>query len=207
MKRAVLTLLVAANAALVLGLAAMWVTPQGNWRNVHWLRPEPIQPDYQQMLPALPVAQAVRTDAFLSLLERPLFSSSRRPPPPPPPPQASAPPPDLLTSTQILGTYQSGTTGGVIARIDGKNRRVRLNETVNGWQLRSVQGNKAVFAGQGQTRELLLERAKMGSAAGTNAAPASAAPAPLPAQAAQPSPAAPQQSGEPRRRPRFGGPS
>jgi hypothetical protein len=163
MKRPVLAALAVLNIVLALSLAAMWLTPQGQWRNLHWTRPAPILPDYQQMLPALPAPQSVSTSAFLALLERPLFSSTRRPPPPPPPP-VPAPPPDLLANAQLMGIYQSGEASGIIVRIEGKNRRIRLNESVNGWQLHSVQERAAVFTSAGQTRELPLLRAKVGSA-------------------------------------------
>jgi hypothetical protein len=185
MKTPTLTALAAVNAALVVGLVALWVTPQGQWRNVHWTQPAPIAPNYQQMLPALAAPQHVRTDAFLALVERPLFSNTRRPPPPPPPPapKDAEPPADLLTKAKVLGIYQSGDAGGIIAFIDGKNRRIRLNETVSGWQLRSVDDHKAVFANGGRTRELPLTRADIGSATGTGPGAAGAA-APLPAAAA-----------------------
>ncbi|MBS0294433.1 MAG: hypothetical protein JSS01_18160 [Proteobacteria bacterium] len=163
MKRPVLAVLAALNIALALALAAMWVSPQGQWRNIHWTRPAPIQPDFQQMLPPLPGApQPVSGSTFLALLERPMFSSTRRPPPPPPPP-APAAPPDLLADAQVLGTYQSGEASGIIARIEGKSRRIRLNESLNGWQLRTVHERAAIFTNGGQTRELPLLRAKIGS--------------------------------------------
>ena len=39
MKRPILAALVALNVALGLGLAAMWITPQGQLRNLQWVRP------------------------------------------------------------------------------------------------------------------------------------------------------------------------
>ncbi len=189
MKRPILAALVALNVALGLGLAAMWITPQGQLRNLQWVRPAAIQPDFQQMLPALPTQQPVSTSAFLALLERPLFSSTRRPPPPPPPP-TPAPPPDLLANAQVLGIYQSGAASGIIVRIEGKARRIRLNESINGWQLQSVQERAAIFTSAGQTRELPLLRAKVGSAAADPMprVPATAnAPLPPPTPAAAPS--------------------
>ncbi len=208
MKRPAFAALVAINMALALALAVMWITPQGRLRNVHWTAPGPVQPDYQQMLPALPQPEPVRTDAFLALLERPLFSSTRRPPPPPPPPKTSEPPADPLTDAQLLGIYQSGETSGVIARIDGKNRRIRLSESLLGWQLQSVQERKAVFVSGGQTRELPLMRAKIGSGGAANLPPPAAAipPQAPPPQATPPvEPAAQTNPGQPAapRRSRF----
>lgn len=213
MKNPVIGSLIAANSLLALALAAMWVDMQGQLRHVHWVRPEPIQADYMQMVPVLPGREQVRTDTFLALLERPLFSSTRRPPPPPPPP-VPAPPPDLLSNAQVLGTYSGdGVSSGAIVRIDGKGRRVRLGESINGWQLSSVKERSAVFTSGGQTRELPLVRSKM--AAGVDVPAARNEPPPAspeqqfqmpqvaPAGSAEPSAADPAPAAT-RRRPRFG---
>ena len=90
----------------------------------------------------------------------------------------------------MLGIYQSGAASGIIVRIEGKARRIRLNESINGWQLQSVQERAAIFTSAGQTRELPLLRAKVGSAAADPMArvPATAnAPLPPPTPAAAPS--------------------
>lgn len=214
-KRPVLLGLAALNAVLVIALAAMWLTPQGQWRNVHWARPAPMEPDYLQMLPALPdAAQPVSASTFLALLERPLFSSTRRPPPPPPPP-APAAPPDLLTNAQLVGIYQSGPASGIIARIEGKSRRIRVGESLNGWQLHSVQERAALFRNGAQTRELPLQRAKAGTSVAdpvTRPAAPPSAPTPPASPAAetvappqtqtQPAPGA--EPAPPGRRSRFG---
>ena len=188
MKNPVVAALAAVNLALALGLAALWLKPSGEPRNVHWTPPQPIQPDYLQMLPALREPGVVRTDEFLQLLERPLFSSSRRPPPPPPPP-TPPPPPDLLANAQLVGTYNSGGGAGVIVQMDGKSRRIRLGEALNGWQLKTIQERVAIFTNGEQSRELPLIRAKIGSAV-ADPAPAAASAAPVtfavPVIAAQP---------------------
>lgn len=220
MKNPVIGALIAVNVLLALALTAMWVDPQGQLRHVHWVRPDPIQADYMQMLPVLPGREPVRTDTFLALLERPLFSSTRRPPPPPPPP-VPTPPPDLLANAQVLGVYAGdAASSGAIVRIDGKGRRIRLGESINGWQLSSVKERSAVFISGGQTRELQLVRSR----AGTAVADIPAARAPLlpanmepqaqvletaPAMTAEPpaaesTPASAPASPAARRRPRFG---
>ncbi len=206
MRNPILTALAVANVALALGLAALWVDRHGQPRNAQWTPPEPIQPDYLQMLPTVSGPSAARTDAFLELLERPLFSASRRPPPPPPPPTPPAPP-DLLANAQLLGIYHSGTSSGAIIQIEGKSRRIRLNESLNGWQLQSVEERSALFSNGGQTRQLPLARAKMGAARAdsasalpaTGAAPAAPA---APAVAQEPAPGG--SAASPPRKRRFG---
>jgi hypothetical protein len=221
MKNPVIGMLIAANVLLVLALTAMWVDPQGQVRHTRWVRPDPIQSDYMQMLPGLPSREPVRTDVFLALLERPIFSSTRRPPPPPPPP-VPAPPPDLLANAQIVGVFSGGSdSGGAIVRIDGKGRRIRLGESINGWRLTSVKERSAVFTNGGQTREMLLVRSKVSSAgadmppSGGNRAlvnidPQAQVPEATPAAtsteqpAAEPASASAPASAAVRRRPRFG---
>lgn len=221
MKNPVIGMLIAANVLLGLALTAMWVDPQGQVRNTHWVRPDPIQSDYMQMLPVLPSRESVRTDVFLALLERPIFSSTRRPPPPPPPP-VPAPPPDLLANAQIVGVFSGGSeSGGAIVRIDGKGRRIRLGESISGWQLAAVKERSAVFTNGGQTRELLLVRARAsttgaempppsGSRALINIDPQAQVPEATPAAtptdqpAAEPASVTAPASAAVRRRPRFG---
>lgn len=215
MRRPVLAVLAAINGLLFVGLAALWVAPDGQLRNMHWTPPKPVMPDYEHMVPALPPLRAVPPDAFLASLERPLFSSTRRPPPPPPPPVAEAPP-DLLGTMKVLGIYQADGVSGVIAMVDGKSRRIRVNEMFNGWQLRSVGERSVVFAAGGSVREISLVRAKMTGVVPPAPAPASAASAPAsqpvvqfpPVVTADPSsPVTTPPSSEPGvapRRPRFG---
>lgn len=227
MKNRVLVALGVTNILLAAGLAMLWVDEQGQLRNVHWDRPMPVQSDYMQMLPLLSQRDvSARTDTFLVLLERPLFSSTRRPPPPPAPPAPPAPP-DTLANAQVLGIFQADGMTGIIAKIDGKSRRIRINEVVSGWQLLSVHERGAVFVNSGQTRELVLVRAKVGVGSAVSA-PATSLPFPQSpisnsvqnSQVEQPSTGATQPSTVPstqvtpnepaaetvptRRRPRFG---
>lgn len=221
MKNPVIGMLIAANVLLVLALTAMWVDPQGQVRHTHWVRPDPIQSDYMEMLPGLPSRAPVRTDVFLTVLERPIFSSTRRPPPPPPPP-VPIPPPDLLANAQVVGVFSDGgDSGGAIVRIDGKGRRIRLGESISGWRLASVKERSAVFSSGGQTRELMLVRSKVGAAkadtppsggsrAAVNVSPQAQVPETMPAgtpteqPAAEPASVSAPASTTIRRRPRFG---
>lgn len=165
MKRHALTLLALLNAALVLALAFLWVAGDGSLRNVRWEPPVPVTSDYLQMLPALPERTPVDTSRFMVLLERPLFALTRRPPPPPPPPAAEAPS-DNLSTARLSGVFTGAGAGGVIINIAGKNRRVRLNELVDGWVLQSIQGRSVTFANGGQSRVLQLPRASLATFSG-----------------------------------------
>ncbi|MDD2713234.1 MAG: hypothetical protein PHU77_09995 [Simplicispira sp.] len=186
MKRHALPLLIALNAALLLVLAALWLHSDGSLRNVRWQAPEPITSDYLQMLPALPERSRVDTARFMLWLERPLFSLTRRPPPPPPPTPPA--PVDTLADARLLGIVQSDQASAAILFVGGKNRRVRLNETVDGgWVLRAVQGRSATFVNAGQSRTLQLVRAVVNAYTG---APIPVALPPPPPPPAGPAPVA-----------------
>lgn len=154
MKRHVLAVLCAVNALLALGLGALWFQPDGSLRNVHWQAPEPVNVDYLAMVPSLPARNPVETGRLMAMLERPLFSSTRRPPPPVVP--EAAIPVDNLSAARLLGVFEGAQFSGAIIQVAGKNRRVRLNESVDGWVLQSVQRRAVTFASGNQTRTLPL---------------------------------------------------
>ena len=148
-----LLLLVVVGSA---GLASLWVDEQGQWRNITWTVPVTIAPDIK--MPVNPLS-GVRTTApvsYASNQERPLFTPDRRPPPPPPPPA----PPDPFIGIQIFGIY-TGSNGGILARIEGRVRRVKFNESIGGWTLKSVEGRQINFVQGEQTRQLRLEYSKL----------------------------------------------
>lgn len=173
MKRHVLAVLCVVNALLALGLAALWFQPDGSLRNAHWQAPAPVNADYLAMVPSLPARKPVETGRLMAMLERPLFSSTRRPPPPVVP---EAPiPVDNLSTARLLGVFEGAQASGAILQVAGKNRRVRLNESVDGWVLQSVQRRAVTFASGDQTRTLSLVRSLV------NTGPAMAMPAaPMP---------------------------
>ncbi|MVT28727.1 hypothetical protein GO496_10225 [Acidovorax citrulli] len=152
-------LLLCVNAALALVLLWMWVSPDGTLRNVRWQSPEPRRSDVGGLMPVLPTVGTADTRAFVAMLDRPLFSVSRRPPPPPPPPSASEPPPDNLSSARLSGVYSGGGEGGVIIQVAGKQHRLRMNDNIDGWVLKSIQDRVVSFSRGGETRTLLLPRA------------------------------------------------
>jgi hypothetical protein len=178
-----LTLLAAA------GLAWMWFDEHVQLRGPTWVAPKAIAPDIK--VPVNP--QAAGTTAsdpvrFAAILERPLFAPDRRPPPPPPPP-TPPPPPDPFATVQIQGIF-SGTQSGILARVDGKSRRVKINETIGNWTLKSIDGRDATFTQGDETRKLRLAYAKLDAPtppavkASPPPAPTAAAPTTMPAGAA-----------------------
>ena len=177
MKRYALNLLLLLNATLALVLAWMWFAPDGSLRNAHWTAPPPRTANYSAMLPPLPGMASADTSQFIAMLDRPLFSSSRRPPPPPPPPppaQAAAPV-DHLSTARLSGLFHGEGVGGIIINIAGKHRRVRLNEGVDGWLVKSIQERSVTFARGGESRTLPLPRGALTTYTGLAPAPGQAA--------------------------------
>lgn len=164
MRRPAILVLVLINAALASFLAWLWLTPSGALKNSTWLPPAAHKTDYAQMLPALPGNAQVDTSKFVAMLDRPLFMMTRRPPPPPPPPPPpEVPPPvDPLNTARISGVFSGSAGGGIIINLSGKDRRVRLNEAIEGgWTLQSISGSSVTFTGSGQTRVMTLPRAAL----------------------------------------------
>lgn len=156
MRQYTLPMLVALNLALAGLLAWLWLTPEGEWRDVRWQPPQPVAPALAdaKALPAFDI-DVVR---YLATLERPLFLPTRRPPPKPEA-AAAAPPPDPLPAIRLLGLYGNDDVGGVIAHVDGKIRRVRVGDSVSGrWVLKSRDGIRAIVARDGEERTIELAR-------------------------------------------------
>lgn len=177
MRRHVIALLVAANTALAALLASMWMTPQGTLRNVAWQPPAPIQPEF-----SAPVAanSEMNLAGFVASLDRPLFSPNRLPPPVKAA-GAAAPPVDPLSNIRLHGIYSGSGTGGIIASVDGKSRRIRLNETVGEWTVKNIQDRDVTFVRGGESRVIHLA-AGQGQAQAVDAA---AVPGAAPAGAGQ----------------------
>lgn len=152
MRRHVLALMVAVNVALVLLLAALWVTPQGQLRNVAWQPPAPIQPEFATSLTANP---EMNLGNFVATLDRPLFSPNRLPPPV----KAAGAAPvqeDPLSNIRLYGIYAGSGAGGIIASVDGKSRRIRLNENVGEWTVKSIKDRDVTFTRGGESRVVHL---------------------------------------------------
>lgn len=152
--------LLALTLLAILGLAYLWLDPQGHLRNTTWVAPTPLKPQIDA-----PAKMAPRPDAsmFSTTLERPLFAPDRRPPPPvlPPPPP---PPPDPLADAQLVGLI-AGDAGAIIIRAEGKVRRIGLNQQLGAWTLKAIDDRTAVFEKADEKRTLRLEYTRLGVAA------------------------------------------
>lgn len=65
-----------------------------------------------------------------------------------------------MANIQLQGIF-SGATAGIIARVDGKLRRVKLNETVGSWTLKSIEGREVAFGQGDETRQVRLAYARL----------------------------------------------
>lgn len=190
MKIKPVALLILVNLLAVCALAWMWLDQNANIRNVQWQAPTPIVPHIEKVnAPSQPATAAPNPILYIAILERPVFAPDRRPPPPPAPP-AEPPPPDPMANVQLMGLF-SGENGGVLARVEGKVRRIRVNDMIGAWTLKSVEAREASFAQGEEIRKLVLAYSKFGSAVVPVAAslpPAAGAPSsigtPLPASTA-----------------------
>lgn len=154
MRRFLIPLLLVANVALAGGLAWLWVTPEGELRNVRWTPPAPIKPVLTDL--AVPTWSA-DLGSFMASLDRPLFSATRKPPAK----AAEAPPVvvDALASVRVLGLYSTGgTTGGAIVRSEGKVVRLKQGDTLGGWTVKEVRPLQLVLARGGEQRTLDVKR-------------------------------------------------
>ena len=144
MKRYTFHLLWLVIALLASILLAMWFHSDGSLRNVRWQPPEAQIQDFASMVPALPARTQSDTSRFLVMLERPLFSPTRRPPPPLPPP-AVVEVQEPLPNVHLYGLYGGESGVGAIVNVDGKNRRMYLNEAINGWKLSAIRERSITF--------------------------------------------------------------
>ena len=160
MKRFLIALLLALNAALGLGLAWLWFDTDGELRDVSWHAPEPRKIDFLTMVPDLPAPSSADVSQFLVILERPIFALTRRPPPPPAPPPPP-PPPDPLGDLQIYGLVTGDKLGGVLAKVEGKTKILRLNQAIGAWTLKSIADREVVFGNGSQSRTFALRSARL----------------------------------------------
>jgi hypothetical protein len=159
MKRSTTSLLAGLNVLLVCLLAWLWIDPQGGLRGIHWQPPAAIKPDLGGGLSA---AALGREDAdvarFMAILDRPVFSPTRRPPPPPK--AVGAAQVDPLATIHLYGLFTGSEGGGVIVRVEGKTRRVKVSEAIGEWNLKEVRAGEVVFSRGAETRVVPLVQAK-----------------------------------------------
>ena len=169
-------LLVGLGLLLSAALASLWVDPLTlQLRDGRWQPPVAREPDFAAMAPLLAARATPVASEFVATLQRPLFAPNRRPAvplPPPAPPKAepapvvaAKPPPDPLAEVKILGMYAGANSGGIIAWVDGKARRVHLNDKINDWTITSIGDREVTFSQAGSTRVLPLEGRRPASAA------------------------------------------
>jgi hypothetical protein len=182
MKKHALPVLAGLNLVLALVLVWLWIGAQGHLRNVQWRAPAAQTTDYAAMMPALPGLAPADTSRFVAMLERPVFSPTRRPPEAKPASKEGDQPADGMGTARLLGLFQGAGDGGAIVLLGGKPRRVRLNDSVDGWKLVAVQQRAVTFERNGQAHSLQLPRATLASAP---ALPPAARPV-LPAPSAPP---------------------
>jgi len=140
------------------GLAWIWLDQAGQLRNVTWTPPRALPPEIKIPSTERQVGTGSASE-FAAILERPVFAPDRRPPPPPAPP-APTPPPDPLANVQVQGIF-SGANAGILARVEGKVRRIKVNEAIGPWTLKSIEGRDVTFRQGEETRKLRLDYARL----------------------------------------------
>ena len=162
MKHTGLRVLLVLAALLAALLAWQWFDRQGQLRGMRWEPPPPVHPELGFAAPALPAIQPADAGQFLATLERPLFSPSRRPPPPPLPAVVQAsPPPDPFAGLTLMGLYTAEDgVSGLLARVEGKVRRIAVNEALGGWTLTALRDRQAVFRRTNEERVIDLAVAR-----------------------------------------------
>jgi hypothetical protein len=195
MKRGATTWLVGFDMLLLCWLAWLWVDPRGGLRAIHWQPPTAIKPELGSLSGIATGREDTDVARFMMILDRPIFSPTRRA-------FISAksttpPPPNPLDSIHLYGLFQGSEGGGVIARVEGKTRRIKLTEAIGDWVLKEIRSREVVFSMGAESRVVPLVQARQaqGAAQAQPAIPVYASPVPaasvnapaaqtLPAQAA-----------------------
>lgn len=143
---------------LALGLAALWIKPDGSLRNTVWTPPEAVMPELRFADPLPASAAKVDVNLFVATLERPLFSPNRRPPPPPvKEEEKKQPPPDPFAGIHVFGLYGGDhSPSGMLARVQGKVQMISVNDKLGEWTLKGIQDRDAIFSRNGEERKLAL---------------------------------------------------
>jgi hypothetical protein len=161
MRVATTPVLIGLNLVLAAAIAALWIDPQGGLRGTHWQAPAAVRPD----LGAAPAVSASQDDAdtsrFVAILDRPLFSTTRRPAPVVA--KGDSGRADPLDGLHLYGVFSGPEGGGIIARVDGKSRRVKVSEPLGDWNLKEIRGQQAVFVRGAETRFVALVQARQGA--------------------------------------------
>jgi hypothetical protein len=171
--------------AMVSWLAALLT---GEWIYLRNERIHSGKPGAQQAAPAaepelLPDDFALPdVSQYPQLVERPLFMESRRPsqpappkpPEPPTPPKPEAPPAINFKVMGILETPEGKMA--LIADAKGKYKRLKVNDSMDGWQIADIKPDRVLIEQNGFNEDLsLLKRRAAGPMP-----PAASGPAPTP---------------------------
>ena len=84
-----------------------------------------------------------------------------------------------LEGVRVVGIFGSGDTGGAIVLVKGKKHRVSVSDTLDGWELKSVAPDRAVFVKGADTDEKLLSTVSTNVQYNTEK-PAGPSPTPVP---------------------------
>ena len=96
------------------------------------------------------------------IVARPLFNAGRRTDPAPPPPAAPKPPPlPVVESYRLVGLVLSpGLQLALVSRPQGGDLlRLRPGDTLDGWNVETIDANGVVLSGQGATAHMKVTRA------------------------------------------------
>lgn len=141
------------NVALVAALAYLWTVGA----KTRWTEPQAMPPALEEAAP-LPVSEAADVSQYRQTLERPLFAANRRPAPRKDAEEAQAAA-DALKDVQLLGTYGSGETGGIVIASGGKVQRVAVGGSIGGWRLTDAGRGRGVELVGADGKRRLLELA------------------------------------------------
>lgn len=145
--------------AVVVLLAVYWVARTS--------RPAPVEPSPEALQPARFFLPGMGASAEGFMVSQPLFWPSRRPYTPPEleteEPVQSFEQGSILDSMKVTGLVGGGDNALVIVQLGDQRRRIRLNESVQGWELVNISANQATFRGRVadgtlEDRSLPLER-------------------------------------------------
>jgi hypothetical protein len=124
--------------------------------------PESIAPALDVMIDSEPLAiELVSAELSEELRARPLFWPSRRVrvdnTESASVEQKTPAPETEIDKLKLVGVFGAGESGGIIALVEGKKRRILVGEVVEGWSLDSVTRNEAVFADESRRKTLILK--------------------------------------------------
>lgn len=149
-------------AAMILTALLLLQLLWGVGRLVFLSEPEPVLPADAVLLASYVKHREPAPEAR-EIVDRPLFWRGRKA-------FAYEPPADVveenpaqpgsanIQKVKLLGAY-SGATPGVIVAFNGKRQRVSINESLEGWTLRSVNANQAVFENGDSSHTVDLQHA------------------------------------------------